>query len=85
METEESETSPICLSDQINILAKFQLPRSPHFGFRAFESFMGLVFFTHPSTMAGVQESDREDDEEVMDDGEDDSESDENEMYSNIE
>ena len=50
---------------------------------KAFWSY--IVKKDRPSTMAGVQESDREDDEEVMDDGEDDSESDENEMYSNIE
>jgi hypothetical protein len=37
------------------------------------------------STMAGVQESDGEVEEEVMDDGEDDSESDEDEMYNNVE
>ena len=37
------------------------------------------------STMAGVQESDGEVEEEVMDVGEDDSESDEDEMHSNVE
>ena len=34
----------------INRLVKFQLPRSLHFGFRAFQSFKQPRFFTHPLT-----------------------------------
>ena len=50
---------------------------------KAFWSY--IVNEDRPSTMAGVQDSDRWDDEEVMDDGDGDSESDENEMYCNVE
>ena len=40
----EAETSPICLSDQIDRLVKFQLPTSTCFRFRAFQSFRRPCF-----------------------------------------
>ena len=48
VKTWEAEASPICLSYPINRLLKFQLPRPPHSGFRAFQSLRLPHFFTHP-------------------------------------
>ena len=50
---------------------------------KAFWSY--IVKEDRPSTMAGVQESDGEDDEEGEDEGEDDSESEEEKFFNNVE
>ena len=45
----EAENSPICLSDEINRLAKFQLSEPAYFGFKPFQSFWRPCFlFVHP-------------------------------------
>ena len=49
VEAYNPETSPTCLSDQINRLMNFQRPRLPCFGLRAFQSFRRpRIFFAHP-------------------------------------
>ena len=48
METEEAETLPTCLSDQINRLVKFQRPSVSDFDLEHFKVSGGLVFFAHP-------------------------------------
>ena len=41
---QEAETLPSCLSNETNMMVKFQLPRPTGFGFRVFKNLGGLVF-----------------------------------------